>query len=306
MTHRTLRVIAWGVFSFGIVFLLLAAPQAQAAFGVSPPFIHATHLVPGATFTQTIYLVQNNPSEDLAVKTELEMDEKYTSWFSFNNGEPLVIPKGTRQFPLTITIKVPQDAPLSNQTGYLRIGVAPASTGGQISIALGTTVILNLSVGKDIYRDYTILGSKFLDIEEGWNPRVFIRIKNDGNVGEKFDSATFDLYDQLDAVRLAYAQKHTAFDEIPPFSTKEQIVEFPINFYLGVGQYWANVTFYKDDKIVHTQKATFNVLEGGGLSSPFDRILWSLGKYWLYYTLGGISMIIALVMFWRIRRGRIT
>lgn len=302
MTHRALRRIAWSLFFSGFAIFLFAPSGAQAAFGVSPPFIHATHLVPGATFSQTIFLVQNEPVEDLAVKAELELDAKYRSWFSFNNGEPLVIPKGTRQFPLTITIKVPQDAPLMNQTGYLRLSVAPASTGGQISIALGTTVILNLSVGKDIFREYTILGSKFIDIEEGWNPRVFVRFKNDGNVAEKFDYATFDLYDQLDAVRLAYAQKRDAFEEIPPFSTSDLIVEFPVNFYIGTGQYWGNASFYKDDKIVHSQKATFHVLPAGSLSNPFERILWSLGKYWLYYTGGGVSLLIAFAIFWRIRR----
>ncbi|MEK7193511.1 MAG: hypothetical protein AAB652_01860 [Patescibacteria group bacterium] len=258
----------------------------NAAFGISPPFLNESHLVPGAHYSQTVYLVQDQPDNDVKIQTNLEVNERIRNWFVVNGGKEVIIPKGVRQFPLTIEIDVPKDAALGVYHGNLRFTAGPTTEGGQVAIALGVQIAINVTVGNDIYRNFNVALVKFLDIEEGWAPRAYVKFVNDGNVPEAFDAATFELFDNFGAVRLAYVPKSKDFPETPPFATKEYVVEFPINFHLGLGQYWASVSFYQEEKVIKSERAIFNVLKEGTLSNPRERFLRSLQDNWIYYAIG--------------------
>src|SRR3989344_7405231 len=80
--------------------------RAEASFGISPPFIHATHLVKGAKYTQVVYLVQDQPNEDVYIKADLKIPDSIRSWISIDKGFEFTIPKGTRQFPVEISVHV--------------------------------------------------------------------------------------------------------------------------------------------------------------------------------------------------------
>lgn len=281
---------------------LLQAPRARAAFGVSPPFLNADRLVKGSTFVQTIYLTQDQPNNDLPVETELDVPEKIRSWFSIDVGNNFVIPKGVRQFPMNVSVKVPKNADLAIYSGRLRITTKPGQA-GQVSIALGAEIIINLKIGDEVYRKYSVPIIKPLDIEEGWNPLVYVKFNNEGNITEAFDGGTFELFDQFNATRLAYAQKGRDFPEVPPFTVKEFTVEFPTNFYLGIGQYWTNINFYQNDKVVASQKTVFNVVKRGTLSSPWKQFTNSLKRNWPYY-LGGLGVIVLAGVAKKVVRGR--
>ena len=277
--------------------LLGAAPATtQAAFGISPPFLNADHLTPGVTYQQTVYLVQDQPDVDLPIHAALTVPDAIKPWFSIDQGFDFTIPSGTRQFPVVVSIKVPQDASLGKYSGTLVFTTQP-STGGQVAISLGANVDINLTVGNDIFENYKVTLVTLPDIEEGWNPRAAVRFENDGNVPESFDAATFDLYDHFDAVRLAYITKQSGFPEIPAFATKEFTIEFPTDFHLGVGDYWGSVNFYKDNQVVASQKTIFHVLPAGSLA-PFGSFGALTGKYWPYIV--SVLVIIAILVVWRV------
>jgi len=262
------------VSSFLVVAGILLALQtqiAEASFGISPPFINATYLVPGAEYSQTIYLIQDNPETDLGIKANLEISEKIRSWIVIDKGNDFIIPQGTKQFPVEIKIKVPKDTELGIYGGNISFTTKPAQA-GQVTIALGAQLILNLKVGNDIYENYNVPIIKPLDIEEGWNPKVLVRFNNMGNVPEAFTGATYELLDQYGAVRLAYVQKSNGFPEVAPFKEEEFVLEFPIDFHIGIGQYWANVSFYKGDKLIASQKTVFNVLKAGSINGSLAQI----------------------------------
>ncbi len=265
--------------------LIAAVPTTQAAFGISPPFLNADHLVGGATYSQTIYLVRNDPEEDIGINAVLDVPQSIRSWITLDQGSTFIIPKGVRQFPVNVTIKVPQGITVGSYNGRLSFTTAPTSQ-GQVTIALGAQVIINLIIGTDTYRKFSVPIVKPLDIEEGWNPRVYIKFVNEGNVPESFTGGTFELLNQYGGVRLAYAEKGRDFPEVPPFTVQEYTVEFPIDFHLGVGQYWAAINFYQGDKVVASQKTVFNVLASGSLSDPLQKILNSVRNSWIYYVLG--------------------
>ena len=300
-TIRRESVIGFLAF-LGIV--LTGLPQTgQAAFGISPPFIHATHLVAGARYAQTVYLVQDRPDQDLPIKAEIDVPDRIRSWITIDRGENFSIPQGVRQFAVTIIIQVPQDTDLGAYNGKITFTSDPAQT-GQVTIALGTQVSIDITVGNDIYRFFTVPVIRLMDIEEGWNPRVYVKFNNEGNVPESFDRATYELLDQYGAARLAVVQKNKGFPETLPFTIKEYTVDFPIDFHLGLGQYWGKVDFYQQDRLVASQKTVFNVLEKGSLSSPWSGILTYLRENWPLAT-GVLAILVGLGaagLLWRKRR----
>ncbi|MDI6733947.1 MAG: hypothetical protein QMD50_00430 [Patescibacteria group bacterium] len=270
MTLKIIKKLVYLLLLFLIGFSIVI-PQARGAFGISPPFLNADHLVKGTKYIQKIYLVQDQPNEDLRIKAVLDISEKIRPWIGIDKGFEFIIPKGTRQFPVEVTINVPSNADLGIYHGNLSFTGAPSKT-GQVTIALGVQVALNLTVGEGIFRKFSVPFIRMLDIEEGWNPRVFLRVNNEGNITESFTSATYELMDQFGETRLAYLQKASDLPEVPAFAQKEYTVEFPINFKMGIGQYWGNTVFYQDNKIIASQKTVFNVLESGSISGPTAQI----------------------------------
>lgn len=257
--------------------MFCALPRhAEAAFGISPPYLNADHLTPGATYSQTLYLVRDNASSDLAIVTDLSLPSQIQSWITVDQGSHFVIPAGNQQFPVTITITVPPNAPLNKYTGSISFTTAP-SQAGQVTIALGVDVALNLTVGNNVFEQFVVTPS-IPDIEEGMNPRAYVAFNNQGNIPEAFDIATFEIFDQFDAVRLAYLEKQDGFPATPPFKVKDYTVEFPSNLHLGPGEYWGNVVFYQNDKVVASQKASFRVLPVGSLTGWWGIVMYFIAN----------------------------
>lgn len=289
-----------------VLFFLLAGAvfprKAQAAFGTSPPFLNADHLVKGATYSQTVYLVQDQPAENLPVHAALDIPDSIRSWVTLDSGFDFAIPKGTHQFPVVIVVKVPPDTGLGVYRGNLTFTTAPSKT-GQITIALGAQVAINLTVGSGIWESFTVPLIRLLDIEEGWDPRVYVKFNNQGNVPEAFTGATYELMDQFSAVRLAYIQKTSGFPETLPFTTNEYTIDFPVKFHLGTGQYWGTVSFYQNDKLVASQKTVFNVLKAGSLSTPSERALRTFQKNYPSLIVAA-ALVGSAVFAYRLRRRR--
>ncbi len=285
------------------LFIVIAPQISQAAFGISPPFLNAGHLVAGAKYVQTVYLVQDQPNQDLKIKANLNVPEAIRQWIHIDKGLEFVIPSGTRQFPVEVEVDVPGNAGLGKYSGNLTFVSIPSEAGQQVTIALGANVAINLTVGNDIFEKFTVPIVKPLDIEEGWSPRVDVKFNNEGNIPESFDGAIFELYDRYGGVRLAYIQKNSDFPETPPFTIKEYTVEFPTDFHLGLGQYWASVSFYKNEKMVASERTVFSVVPVGSLSGPEAQALRYLKSNWIYMA---ATLAIAFFIFavWVARRRR--
>ncbi len=290
------------VLSLGISLAAILPGTALAAFGVSPPFVNATHLVPGVKYAQTIYLVQDKPNEDLGITARLNIADRVRPWISIDKGFDFVIPKGTRQFPIDVIVNVPKDAERVSYSGTLTITSQPSAK-GQVTIAIGANISINLTVGNDIYEKYSVPLINFLDIEEGWNPKINVRVVNDGNVPESLSRATFDIYDRFGSVRLAYLQKESDFPETPPFTTSEYTIEFPVSFHLGQGQYWGTaVLFGKEGKVLASQRTVFNILAPGSIGGTTAKVITYLKVNWLYYAVGAAIVAICGFIVWRKRR----
>lgn len=294
------KKIVWAVLLvfFGVTLFFSAAKTTHAAFGISPPFLNADHLVPGTKYVQTIYLVQDQPNTDVSIQANLQMDQPGASWVSIDKGFNFVIPQGTRQFPVEITINVPQNAGLGIYHGTLTFTTVPSSA-GQVTIALGAQVAINLTVGTGTFEKYSIPSITFPDINEGQSPVVDVKFENDGNVPEGLDGATYALYDQYDAVQLAYVQKSDGFPTTPAFTISDYKIQFPLDFYLGIGQYWGIVTFYKGGQVVASDKLTFNVLK----ATWYGKMESYLADEWPYALAVLLLLVLVIIVaVWRTRR----
>lgn len=253
---RTIRAGALVLLAF-----LVALPfSVRAGFGVSPPLIEESRLVRGISMERIIYLVQGAPEQDIPI--ELEVDSEIADWISFPQGMPITIPTGVQQFPLVVRIDVPENAELGKYHGEIRITAVPqrADQGGEVAIALGGLVTLDLTVGDGVISEFSMKQIRILDITEGENPRANIEIINSGNVPAGPDTVTFELFNKFGEIRLAYAETEN-FKKVPAFTEDGDTVSFPMDIYIAPGEYWGHVKVYEDKKMVGELRTVFNVRE---------------------------------------------
>jgi hypothetical protein len=263
-------------------------PTKVSAFGISPPFFNVDKLTKGSRYESTIYLVQGQPEKDLEVSAIFEVPDKIKSWLSVDYGERFVIPKGTQQFPIKVLVQVPEDAELGIYQGYLRINTVPQKKEGeQIQISIGARVDINLKIGEGVFQEFSISKLEILDVEEGDNPKIEVVLNNTGNVSVAPTRATLDIFDKFGEIRLGFAQTEE-LPEVPSFSTKTFQVEFPVNIYLGVGEYWAETKIYNGETVIKELKTVFNVTE-----NSFDFM-----DYLIY---GGGGAVLLLAVFFLAR-----
>jgi hypothetical protein len=252
-------------------FISFSGCARAGGFGISPPQIVANNLLRGSEYEQVVYFVQSEPDQDLQVDLTVDAP-KIKDWISIDRGASFILPKNQQQFPVTVKIKVPENAELGKYEGHITISTKPSQTkqvseGSSVSINLGGRIDLDLTVGNDIVEDFEVLSIDIKDIEPGWPMVAIIKVENRGNVPVMLDSATFDLFDKYNSSRLGFGQTDK-FEEVAPYSTKEMVLKFPIDVKLGLGEYSGTVRLYKNDKIVKELKTPFDIVAEGTL--PYD------------------------------------
>lgn len=278
-----------GLLALTVIALTSFTPvPARAGFGVSPPLIEEGRLVRGISMERIVYLVQGAPETDVPI--ELQVDSEIKDWISFPQGMPITIPKGVQQFPLVVRIDVPEDAEFGKYSGEIRITAVPqrADEGGEVAIALGGLVTLDLTVGDGIVSEFNLKQVDILDIKEGEDPRAKVMIANTGNVAAGPDTMSFELFNKFGEIRLAYAES-TNFKKVPAFTEGDIEASFPMDVYIAPGEYWGHVKVYEGQKMVGELRTVFNVTKK------------TLLEIALPYALGalGVIVLVALVLFGR-------
>src|SRR5271156_6226275 len=116
-------------FSIIAVILALAATgmagtspllHAQAdGFGITPPYVTNDQLTQNSHYEQTILLVRGNPTEDLQAKVSINVPGA-DGWISIDRGTQFVLPAGTQQEPMIVSVNVPSNAKLGNYSGNIQ------------------------------------------------------------------------------------------------------------------------------------------------------------------------------------------
>lgn len=248
---------------FVLLMTLLAFPLfADAGFGISPGKIVEDNLVPDSHFERVIYLVQSSPDKDLPVEASVESKD-IEDWISFKGGEQFTIPAGIQQFPLEFSIDVPEDAELGLYKAFIRVNTIPVeeSVDGQVAIALGGRVDVEITVGDNIVEEYNVQSIEILDIKEGEDLKVILKIENTGNVSTAPSFVSFELFNRFGNVRLAYAENHE-IEKTRSFSVNEQEVAFDYDGKLAPGEYWGEIKVYDNDgELVKELRTVFDITE---------------------------------------------
>lgn len=279
-----------------IACVVLAPHFVFAGFGVSPVRVAADRLVPGATIEQVFYLVQGVPDEAVNVRVEVESRD-VKDWIRVVEGDEFMIPAGVQQYPMTVAIAVPSDAELGQYRAFIRVNKVPANAeeGGQVAIAEGVRIDLELTVGDDVFEEYSIRTMDILDVAEGADLEASMVIVNEGNVPAAPAAATFELFDKYGNIRLGFSNADEAsFEEVPAFSEEEIVVTFPLDLAIGEGEYWGHVRVMDElGNQVGELRTVFNVVPRGsrGLVGTLILLAWALG-----------GIIVLLIIGWIIRR----
>jgi len=252
---------------FFVAFVFINNAQA-GGFGVSPPQIIVDNLLKGSIYERTVTFVRSEPDEELQAEIVFDAPE-IESWISVDKGMSFILPEGEQQFPVKVQISVPEDASMGKYKGYIRVNTKPAKIkeikgGSSVSINLGGRIDLDLTVGNNVIEEFEVLAITMKNIEVGWPLLASVKIQNTGNIPVKLDRATFDLFDKYNSVRLGYGQTEE-FEFVSPYSTKETMMQFPIDLSLGLGEYSGTVKAYKDGKVIKELRTPFRVVEKGTL-----------------------------------------
>lgn len=266
---------------------------AFAGFGVSPASVVNRDLVPGSFYQQDIFLVQGTPDSDLNVTVTIDAPS-ISNWIKIENGNSFVIPKGTEQFPMNVSVSVPRDAKLGQYNGTITIKTSPAGKQADgVSAALGANIEVDLKVSSIKVSDFSIQNLVVSDLAKGGLVNLAIRVKNDGNVENGPTKADLTIFDQYHTKQLGQQEKMIS-EKINPFMTKDIVLEFP--FDLDVGTYWADVNVYSGDKkIIDNNKIVFVVSSGSPVTAEASKTMSS--GYSIYILLGLVLVfVIVLIM----------
>ena len=262
-----------------ILLSLFWAGICQAGFGVSPPWVKCEHLLQGSHFEQTISLVQSDTKTDFYATVELSSElSGIKDWIKIDKGMEFTIPGGVQQFPIKITVDVPQNAKLGEYGGYIWINGKPTKEAGtQITTMTGGTIEVALKVTDEEFSDWTLRGLGVRNLAKDEKTiKAYLRVENLGNVKARPSKVHLDVYDD-NHQNLLSSGDDTELDWIPPFQTQEIIAEFPVDLE-PTQQYWAEIEIYKEDELLLADKRRFNVGEiptkevPGQVSKPLEEL----------------------------------
>jgi hypothetical protein len=264
----------------------------QAGFGISPPYVINKRLIPGSYYEQKINLSRSNPDEDLTVLVEIDAPE-IASWISIDPGVEFLFPKGEKLTEITVKVNVPDNAELKNYKGYIRAKVVPVkAAGGQVSVALGARIDVDLTVGKGEFFDFLVRAINISNVaKKAWPLKYFnkveitLKVENTGNIKSSPTKVHLDVYDIYEKGILESGDD-TSMAKIKPFEEKEITAAFSTK--LEPGTYYGIVKVYKEDEISRQEKIIFSVTD-----AKFTF------KDWIVMILGAIGLaILTYVGYW--------
>lgn len=245
-----------------------------AGFGVTPPYVSNVSLTRNSVYEQTIYLVRSDPTTDLKATISIDVPG-IDSWFTINEGNEFLLPRGEQKVPMTVKVTVPDDAEYKQYSGNVRIKTgAPDDSvaGGAVSISLGAQIDVDITVIDKKIKDFKIRKVGISDLNEGhklgWlyfpgKIRFEMLLENTGNVPIAPSDVVFRIYERSGNVLLEETHKKGKIRKVDPFGTDTVFAELPTR--LPAGNYIARFEIKNDDDTKLTGEVNLNVLKYGTL-----------------------------------------
>jgi len=314
--------------SFSIIAVLLAVAGIVAAgmppifrahadgFGITPPYVTNSQLVQNSHYEQVITLVRSDPTEDLQAKVSVNVPGA-DSWISIDRGSQFVMPAGTQQEPMIVSVNVPKDAKLGSYTGNIQIVVSPLAgpAKGTVGITIGAQIDVNLQVVDGrmanlqvrrvaIQNNATEEGHAFWWMHFPGKINFTIDLNNTGNIPGSPSKVVFQYQEYLTGNVLETEQNTNSLDSVQPFEAKTVTAEMPT--YLPRGSYRVFYQIYGTDgtKVIGQGTLDLAVLPPGTLTGYIGYGFWGIRWSEKFMTFGVIILVLALLylIFWSLRR----
>lgn len=263
--------------AFLIVFLLFGLfDVASAGFGITPPYVTNSSLTRNSVYEQIIYLVRSDPTTDLKATISIDVPG-VNEWFSIAEGNEFILPQGQQKIPMTVKVKVPDNAEFKQYLGNIRIKTGPADdkvAGGAVSISLGAQIDVDINVIDKKIRDFKIRKIGISDLNEGhkvgWlyfpgKIKFEMLLENLGNVPVSPTDVVFRIYDRTGNVLLEETHKKGKIKEVNPFMTDTVFAELPTR--LPAGPYLARFEIKNDGEVKLSGEVNVSILPYGTLQT---------------------------------------
>jgi len=261
-----------------IFFFVLFAHEAHAGFGITPPYVRNASLIRSATYEQQILLVRSDPTVPL--KADITIDVPgINDWFTIKEGNSFIMPAGQDKVPMTVSVKVPDNAPYKTFTGNIRIKTGSVDGqvgggGGAVSISLGAQVDVEITVIDKQIKDFRIRKIGISDLNEGhkfaWlyfpgKIQFEMLVENIGNVKIAPSKVQFRMYDPSGQILLEETSHTNSIKKVNPFEHDTVFAELPTH--LPRGPYIARYTIFNDADIKQEGEINVNILPYGTLQT---------------------------------------
>lgn len=257
-----------------ILLFVLFVNEAHAGFGITPPYVRNASLIRNATYEQQILLVRSDPVAPL--KAEITIDVPgINDWFTIKEGSTFLLPAGQDKVPMTVSVKIPDNAPYKTYTGNIRIKTGPADNqvaGGAVSISLGAQVDVEITVIDKQIKDFRIRKIGISDLNEGhkfaWlyfpgKIQFEMFVENIGNVSIAPSKVLFRMYDPSGQILLEETQQTNNIKKVKPFDQDTVFAELPTR--LPRGAYLARYSVWNGSDIKQEGEINMNILPYGTL-----------------------------------------
>jgi hypothetical protein len=236
-------------------------------------------------------------------------------WIVIDRGTEFLLPKGEKQVPIQVTIRVPQSAPYEQYKGNIRIRTLSPDPASGVSIALGAQIDVDIRVVDEI-RDFEVKRVQISEVEE---PRRFwwleypgkitftMGIENTGNAPTAPSKVQLDIYDKRGNVVLEQTYNTNTVEEVLPFETRDVTAFLPTR--LPPSAYLVRYSIYQyDDVVKRTGELTLSVLPQGTLNGYIGYGIEGLSlkdKLTIVIPVGILlAVILMVIVVVRIRRAR--
>jgi len=251
---------------FAFLIFLLTANAVNAGLGISPSRMTVKHLLRDSHYEKTFVLSRSDPKETVNFRVLVEGSIK--DWITTDKGTEFTWPASQQRFPVTVIVEPPSDTPNGLYEGSIRFITVPKpeeELGGSTAVVvLAAAVQAKLTVTGEQVLEYTILAVTIKVVEEGLPIGIAITINNTGNVKARPTKVHVDIYDKFKEILLeSHDITETEMGFVDAFKRDDIIIEIPNK--LGIEQYWAVVSIYRDDVLLEEESVMFEIVEAGSL-----------------------------------------
>jgi hypothetical protein len=283
-------------------------------FGITPPYVTNDQLTQGSHYEQTITLVRSDPTEDLQANVTVNVPGA-NGWISIDRGTQFVLPAGTQQEPMIVSVNVPSNAKLGSYSGNIQVVVSPLAgpAKGTVGITIGAQIDVNLTVVSGKMANLQVKRVTMTNAEVGhtlwWmhfpGKILFaMDLSNTGNIAGTPGKVVFQYQEYLSGNVLETEQNTNGLDSIQPFDSKTVTAEMPV--YLPQGSYRVFYQIYgvDDQTVIGQGTLDLAVLPPGALTGYIGYGFWGLRWSEKFITFGVILLILALIylVIWGTRR----